>query len=368
MPGKKETLESKLSELESEFSKTKDNKATNKHLGKLRSKIAETRREIEKASKRVKGKGFFVKKGGDATVALVGFPSTGKSSLLNALTRSNSKTAPYAFTTTGIIPGTMVYRDAHIQVLDMPGLIESAHTGIGDAASIVAQIRVADLIVFVVEVSNTAQLDVLMTELSELSVYVNKQRPDVQVNEVSSYTGLRFEVNRSGLRDEVLRTIFTGFGIYNATVRIWDAIGEDELISLLADKSCYKRAVVAMNKIDTDSSYIATAQELSRRHGIEVVPVSAMDSSTLAPLKASIYSNSGLIRVYLKPRFDKESSPITVKRGFTVGELAKRVHTEILDELKCAYIEGSSVKFSNQRVGAKHVLADGDIITFIRKM
>ena len=367
MPGKKENLESRLVELESEFSKTKDNKATNKHLAKLRAKIAETRREIVKASKKAKGKGFFVKKGGDATVALVGFPSTGKSSLLNALTKANSKTAPYAFTTTGIIPGTMVYRDAHIQVLDMPGLIENAHTGLGDAASITAQIRVADLLVFVVEVNNTAQLDVLMDELSELSVYVNKRKPEVQINESSSYSGLRFEVNRSGLQDDTLRAIFAGFGVYNATIRIWDAIGEDELISLLAGKSCYKRAIVAMNKIDTNAGYKVIAQELSRRHGIEVVPVSAIDSSTLAPLLASIYSNSGLIRVYLKPRLDKESSPITVRSGFTVGELARRVHTDILDEMKCAYIEGSSVKFSNQRVGAKHALADGDVITFIRK-
>jgi SAM-dependent methyltransferase len=44
----------------------------------------------------------------------------------------------------------------------------------------------------------------------------------------------------------------------------------------------------------------------------------------------------------------------------------KKFHTNIVDELKCAFINGSSVKFFNQRVGAEHVLMDGDIITFIK--
>ncbi len=363
----KDALESRLEELEEELSRTKDNKATNKHLAALRSKVAQARRDIVKASRRVHGKGFFVKKSGDATVALVGFPSAGKSSLLNALTNSNSKTAPYAFTTTGIIPGTMVYRDAHIQVLDMPGLIENAHSGLGEGTSIVAQIRVSDLIVFVIDINNPPQLDMLLSELKSLNVYINKKKPEVQVREVDAYIGLRFEVNKSGLDEQDLRTIFTGFGTYNAVVRIWGKVDEDELISLLANRSCYINAIIALNKIDTVSDFETIAHEMERRYAMTVLPISALRKSTLEQLTRSIYANSGLIRVYLKPRTGKERSPVTAYAGFTVGELAKRFHTAVVDELKCAYVDGPSVKFSNQRVGVNHTLKDGDTVTFIKE-
>ena len=81
----KETLERKIEELKEEYSKTKDNKKTNIHVGLIRFKIAQAKRDLVIASKKIKGEGFFVKKSGDATVALVGFPSAGKSSLINVI-------------------------------------------------------------------------------------------------------------------------------------------------------------------------------------------------------------------------------------------------------------------------------------------
>ncbi len=77
-PDKKAALESKLDEYKKEYSKTKHNKATNLHLGILRAKIADVKKEIIEAGKKHKGEGFFVKKRGDATVALLGFPERGK--------------------------------------------------------------------------------------------------------------------------------------------------------------------------------------------------------------------------------------------------------------------------------------------------
>lgn len=62
-----------------------------------------------------------------ADVGLIGFPSAGKSSLLNALTGAHSKVGSYAFTTLephlGAYYGTIL--------ADIPGLIEGAHEGKG---------------------------------------------------------------------------------------------------------------------------------------------------------------------------------------------------------------------------------------------
>ena len=54
-----------------------------------------------------KGEGFDVVKSGDARIALIGFPSVGKSTLLSTVTRTESTAASYEFTTLTCIPGVI---------------------------------------------------------------------------------------------------------------------------------------------------------------------------------------------------------------------------------------------------------------------
>ena len=97
------TIDEQIKSLEEEISKTKYNKATQGHIGKLKAKIAALRERKEKAQAHAKssggGPGFEVKKSGDASVALVGFPSVGKSSLISQLTDVESEAGNFAFTT-----------------------------------------------------------------------------------------------------------------------------------------------------------------------------------------------------------------------------------------------------------------------------
>jgi len=62
-----------------------------------------------------------------ADIGLIGLPNVGKSSLLNALTRAESKVGNYAFTT--LEPNLGVYYE--LIVADIPGLIEGAAGGKG---------------------------------------------------------------------------------------------------------------------------------------------------------------------------------------------------------------------------------------------
>ena len=107
--------------------------ATEYHLGLLKAKLAKYRSQLLEPSKKSgeKGEGFDVLKSGDARVALIGFPSVGKSTLLSTLTKTQSEAASYEFTTLTCIPGVIEYKGANIQLLDLPGIIEGASQGKG---------------------------------------------------------------------------------------------------------------------------------------------------------------------------------------------------------------------------------------------
>ncbi|MFI5412800.1 MAG: GTPase, partial [Candidatus Micrarchaeales archaeon] len=301
----KETLEKKIEELKEEYSKTKDNKKTNVHVGLIRFKIAQAKRDLVVASKKIKGEGFFVKKTGDATVALVGFPSAGKSSLINVIANTRNKTAMYAFTTTQIIPGTMIYKDAHIQVFDMPGLIEDAHLGKGGGRMVISAAKSADLIVFVIDVNQTHQFEKLMKELLALEININKKRPYIQITEQIT-GGIRLEVNKSGLIEEDIKEILSGLGTHNCVISIWGKVSEDEFISIISGRAIYMRAIMVLNKIDTIKDYEKIANELSKKFNIETIPISATNRTNTDFLKDRIYENLGIITVYLKPKTGEE--------------------------------------------------------------
>src|SRR3989344_7851950 len=134
--------EERIRELEEELKKTPYNKATQHHIGLIKAQIAKLREKIEKkAAGRGATKGYTIKKTGDATVVLVGYPSVGKSTLLNKLTNAESKVASYEFTTLQVIPGLMEYKNAHIQVLDVPGVVKGAAAGTGRGKEGVSAMR-----------------------------------------------------------------------------------------------------------------------------------------------------------------------------------------------------------------------------------
>lgn len=119
-------------------------------------------------------------KHGDARVALVGFPSVGKSTLLSKLTKTKSETAAYEFTTLTTIPGVLEYRDANIQLLDLPGIIEGASQGKGRGRQVIAVARSADLILLMLDATKAEEQKVLLErELETVGIRLNKRAPNV---------------------------------------------------------------------------------------------------------------------------------------------------------------------------------------------
>lgn len=89
-----------------------------------------------------------------ADAGLVGFPSVGKSTFLNVVTKANVPTADYPFTT--LIPnlGVAYLPDQRSFVLaDLPGLIEGAHQGKGLGITFLRHIERCRVLVHIVSMS-----------------------------------------------------------------------------------------------------------------------------------------------------------------------------------------------------------------------
>lgn len=89
-----------------------------------------------------------------ADAALIGFPSVGKSTLLNIVSKANVATADYPFTT--LVPnlGVVTLKDGNQFVLaDMPGLIKGAHEGKGLGITFLRHIERCRVLIHLVSMS-----------------------------------------------------------------------------------------------------------------------------------------------------------------------------------------------------------------------
>jgi uncharacterized protein len=176
------SLEEQITAVEDEIRNTSYNKATQLHIGRLKAKLAVLRLERETRSKgKGGGLGYSVRKSGNATVGLVGYPSVGKSTLLNRLTAADSQTAAYDFTTVSIIPGMLRWGGASIQILDMPGLIPGAAKGKGRGREVISVVRSTDLVLFLVDPEHP-NIRALTTELEGAGVRINQRPPRIVIH------------------------------------------------------------------------------------------------------------------------------------------------------------------------------------------
>ncbi len=86
-----------------------------------------------------------------ADIGIIGLPSSGKSTLLNALTGGNAKTGVYHFTTKNPVLGML--SDLELVVADLPGIIKGAHEGKGLGDRFLKHIERAKILLHVVDVS-----------------------------------------------------------------------------------------------------------------------------------------------------------------------------------------------------------------------
>ena len=121
-----------------------------------------------------------------ADAGLIGFPSVGKSTLLNIVSKANVPTADYPFTT--LVPnlGVVTLKDrTHQFVLaDMPGLIEGAHEGKGLGITFLRHIERCRVLVHMVSMDGerdpVADYRIINAELKDYGAKL-EDRPQIVV-------------------------------------------------------------------------------------------------------------------------------------------------------------------------------------------
>jgi len=364
-------LEDQIKELEDELQKTPYNKATSKHIGRVKAKIARLRDDaVNRAMKSSGGgEGYSVKKSGDATVVLVGFPSTGKSTLLNKLTGAESAVAAYEFTTLTVVPGAMEYKGAKIQILDIPGLIAGAAMGKGRGKEVIGVVRSADMIVVLVDVFNQGHVDVLMKELYDAGIRVNRPKPDITIKK-TSHGGVRVhKVGTLELNIEEIRAILSESKIMNADILIRGGATQEDLIDEVMGSRVYVPAFIAVNKIDLIDLEQANEieEKLNERFSMPPVMISAHTGYHMEELKEEIYQRLGFMRLFLRPQGEEADleEPLIIRSGSTVQDVCRKLHRDFVDRFRYARVWGDHVKHPGQRIGLPYKLHDGDILSII---
>ncbi len=356
----------KIVVLEEELSTTKYNKRTQHHIGDIKAKIARLKEEHQKnLSSKGKGHGFLFKKTGDATAVVIGFPSVGKSTLLNAITNANSPVAEYAFTTLTCIPGMLDYNDAKIQVLDLPGILEGASAGRGSGKEVLACLQSADLLLILVDVINPGYLNIIIKELNEVGIRINQHPPLIKIiKRAKGGIDLNY-IKLTKTNEENIKTILKEFRLNNCSVIIKEDITDEQLIDFIDGNKKYMPTIISLNKID-----LVEADELENIKSLikPDICISAGKKLNTEELKGLIFKKLDILRIYCKEAGKKADTkhPLIIKKELgivTLKDVCLKLHKDFLSKFKYARIWGKSSKFPGIPVRRlDYVVEDGDII------
>mmetsp|Transcript_79969 Transcript_79969/g.248155 ORF Transcript_79969/g.248155 Transcript_79969/m.248155 type:complete len:377 (+) Transcript_79969:106-1236(+) len=371
----------KIADIEYEMSRTQKNKATNAHLGLLKAKLAKLRAQI--VSEGTKGSGgggggaggggggFEVSKTGDARVGLVGFPSVGKSTLLNKMTGQESEVASYEFTTLTCVPGIFYHKGAKIQLLDLPGIIEGAKDGKGRGKQVISTAMSCSLIMIVLDVMKPiVHKRKIEYELEGFGIRLNKKPPAILFKKREK-GGLAISMAPGyelvDCDEESVASVMKEYRIMNAQIRFNCNATIDELIDVVEGNRKYCPALYVMNKIDQ-----ITIEELDIIAEVpHHVPICAHHNWNLDGLVEMMWKYMDLLRIYTKPKgqIPDYTAPVILPGSKnTVEEFCVRIHKSLLEQFRVALVWGASVKHNPQRCGKDHRLMDEDVVQIIKKI
>jgi len=374
-------IDEKIGELKDRLKKTTPNKATMKSICQLKAQIAKLERRKQDrifsgVGKSSGGKGYDVRKTGDSNVALVGFPSVGKSTLLNKLTNATSRVAAYEFTTLDAIPGLMEYKHAKIMIIDLPGIIKGASEGKGFGKRVLSVAKSSNLILIMLDIWNNPliQYKMILEELYNVGIRLDRFPPLIRMSPLKSGgISLNSTVELRSIDLDMAKSICKEFRIINAQIIAHQDITPDDLIDYLNGNCAYIPSLIVCNKMDVATPEQEEFLKKIEKEGRQIIRISAETGMNLTLLKDEIFKKLDLIRIYLKPKGQKADliEPLIVPRNSSVEFVATKIHKDFLDRFRYAFVQHATkneedkfplVERRKWKVGLKYVLQDHDVL------
>ena len=370
----------RIKDIEAEMARTQRNKATMSHLCRLKAQLAKLRAQVMEgpagSSSAGPGDGFEVSKTGSARIALIGFPSVGKSTLLSALTGTESLACAYEFTTLTCVPGNIQYMGTKIQLLDLPGIIQGAAHGAGRGRQVIACTKSCDMILMILDAAKEQEKNhraILERELELAGLRLNKRPPNIAFSKKKT-GGVKFNVSGCKLTqfgedpEKTVRSILQEYKIHNCEVLIREDCSPEDFIDLIQGNVKYIKCLYAYNKVD-----MVTVEEmdaLARKPHSTVI--SCNMQLNLDGLLSDVWRCLDLTRIYTRKRGQPPdfSEPVVLtkgRHGITVESSCLQIHRGMIDNFNYANVWGQSCKFSPQRCGLSHILKDEDVVEIVTK-
>ncbi len=350
------------------------------------------------------------------TIAIVGLPNVGKSTLFNALTKNNVLAANYPFATiepnVGVVPlpderlpqlaqifGSAKILPATVSFVDIAGIVRGASEGEGLGNKFLANIREADAICQVVrafEDPDVIHVDGKVSPSSDLET-INTELilADLQTLE-NSLPRLEKEVRGKKLDKAVLDSALAAQKILGEGTTLYAAqfdSSEIKELSLLttkpfiyvfnldesglgdeALKQPLRDLVAPAEAIFLDAKVEAELSELDPEDAAELLAGIGQTESGLDQLARVGFSTLGL-QTYLTAG-PKETRAWTIHQGWTAPQAAGVIHTDF----QRGFIKAEVVSFADlvaagsmaeakakgrvRMEGKEYLMADGDVVEF----
>ncbi|MFX1277192.1 MAG: GTPase [Promethearchaeota archaeon] len=371
------SIEEKIKKLEEFLSLVPKHKATEKIVALNKSRLAKLKRELEEKKLRTKStksiSPFSIKKEGIQVVLISDFhtPGAGKTTLLNFLTGA-AKDKIGKFTALPEI-GIYDYNNIRFQIVDMPSLMEDASKGIGNGKEILAQIRSADLICLIVDLSRNykTQLDLLLNELYIADIRLNVPPPPISIEKTGSNKiqvfyltkAAKANKNMEDLTNKIKEIVFEN-GIRNGIVKIKGKIILDDVVDALTTAVVYKKAIIIATKGDlphTEEKFECLRKEYSKQFPI-IIGIS-ISKKTFPPDFGNVILNYlGKIKIYTQNAGIVAEKPLVIDENSTVKDVALKIHRSFYELFDHAIIIRKTARQKRKKVGLDYEVKDMDII------
>ncbi|WP_457558007.1 TGS domain-containing protein [Candidatus Harpocratesius sp.] len=388
------TLDDKIERLERFLSLVPKHKATERIVALNKTRLSKLKAEREDKIRRRKALAaavedpFVIKKEPQSVQIMLVSDyfdqdmGAGKSTFLKNMT-GVSHLVPGVFTAEPVV-GIYEWKKIKFQIVEEPALHDSQYL-----SRVIAGLKVTDIIALMVDLSRDPlkQMENILKHLHQHHLYLNREAPKVKIEKTGAGGIQIFLMTKDAKKNEnnipFIKEMVQASGISHATVKIYQELSIDEIEMAFNRSSKYKPALIIASKADLPNTK-ENFNKLQMYYGkgtkyeYSIYPIAFIyDKSRdeivkkgLNSFEEDILRKLKLIRIYTKSKKGIADKPLIVPKSSTVGEVAIKIHKDLYNGFKFAYIyrTRSDGQETRIRAGMNFVLNEFDIIEIFSKI